>query len=161
MDGGLLNKKINGADDPEFASIATSYYHPENIYISYSELQFHKDSVGFGVAKSSDYGASWELSWNDRLSTREKYAKGVASPNRESAWIDERFGPWWGENPFYIKVSDHDPDICYATDWGRVLKTSDGGETWQQVYTNQVSDGILEIQGNSGDYRIYGSCRSF
>ena len=75
VDEGLLNKKIDGADDPEFASIATSYYHPENIYISYSELHFHEDSVGFGVAKSSDYGASWELSWNDRLSTREEFQR--------------------------------------------------------------------------------------
>lgn len=147
VDTGLLSKKIDGADDPEFASIAISYYHPENIYISYSKLCFHKDSVSFGVAKSSDYGTNWELSWNDRLSIREDHAKGVASPNRESAWIDERFGPWWGENPFYIKVSDHDPNICYATDWGRVFKTSDGGETWQQVYTNQVSDGFWKSRG--------------
>jgi photosystem II stability/assembly factor-like uncharacterized protein len=144
---GLLNKKITGADDPEFASIAISYYHPENIYVSYSELQFHKDSVGFGVAKSSDYGTNWELSWNDRLSTREKYSMVVASPNRESSWIDERFGPGWGENPFYIKVSDQDPDICYSTDWGRVFKTSDGGKTWQQVYTNKVSDGFWKSRG--------------
>jgi photosystem II stability/assembly factor-like uncharacterized protein len=144
---GLLNKKINGADDPEFASIAISYYHPENIYVSYSKLQFHNDSVSFGVAKSSDYGTNWELSWNDRLSTRDKYSKGVASPNRESSWIDERFGPGWGENPFYIKVSDQDPDICYATDWGRIFKTSNGGKTWQQVYTNKISDGFWKSRG--------------
>ncbi|MFH0759736.1 MAG: hypothetical protein V2B15_20780 [Bacteroidota bacterium] len=144
---GLLNKKVEGADDPEFASMATSYYHPGKIYVSYSELQFHKDSVGFGVAKSSDYGTHWELSWNDRLNIREKHSEVVASPNRESAWIDERFGPSWGENPFYIKVSDQDPEICYATDWGRVFKTSDGGETWQQVYTNKVSEGFWKSRG--------------
>lgn len=147
VDKGLLDKKTEGADDPEFASIAISYFHPENIYISYSELQFHKDSVGFGVAKSSDYGNSWELSWNDRFNTGVEHAEGVVSPNRESAWIDERFGPWWGENPFYIKVSDHDPNICYTTDWGRVFKTSNGGETWQQVYTRQVSDGGWKSRG--------------
>lgn len=147
VESGLLSKKIDGADDPEFASIATSYYHPENIYISYSELQFHEDSVGFGVAKSSDYGTSWKLSWNDRLSITQNHVKGVASANRESAWIDERFGPWWGENPFYMKVSDHDPDICFATDWGRIFKTSNGGETWQQVYTNHVSEGFWRSRG--------------
>ncbi len=147
VDSRLLNKKIDGAEDPEFASIAISYYHPENIYISYSKLRFHKDSIGFGVAKSSDYGVNWELSWNDRFNTREEHSKGVAAPNRESAWIDERFGPWWGENPFYINVSDIDPDICYATDWGRILKTSNGGETWQQAYTNRVSDGFWKSRG--------------
>ncbi|MCK5137982.1 MAG: hypothetical protein KAR19_19510 [Bacteroidales bacterium] len=144
---GLLNKKFDGADDPEFASIAVSYFHPENIYVSYSKLQIHKDSVSFGVAKSSDSGTSWELSWNDSFNTSVKSAKGVASPNRESAWIDQRFGPWWGENPFYIKVSDHDPNICYTTDWGRIFKTSNGGETWQQVYTNHVSEGVWKSRG--------------
>ncbi len=147
VDKGLLEKKVEGDEDPEFASIAVSYFHPENIYVSYSELQFHKDSSSFGVAKSSDYGSSWELSWNDRYNTRVEHAKGLASLNRESAWIDERFGPWWGENPFYIKVSDHDPNICYTTDWGRIFKTSNGGETWQQVYTRQVSDGVWKSRG--------------
>ncbi len=140
-------KKLVQADDPVFESIAISYFHPGNIYISYSDLQFHEDSMSFGVAKSSDFGNSWELSWNDRFSTRAEQAKGVVSPNRESAWIDERFGPWWGENPFYIKVSDHDPDICYTTDWGRVLKTADGGGTWQQVYTRQVPGGGWKSRG--------------
>ncbi len=144
---GLLNKKLKGYPDPEFASIAVSYYHPENVYISYSKLHYHKDSIGFGVAKSHDYGLSWELSWNDRLDSRVKHSRGDASPKRESAWIDERFGPWWGENPLYMKVSDSHPNICYATDWGRIFKTSDGGESWQQVYTNSVSDGFWKSRG--------------
>ena len=144
---GLLNKKIDGADDPVFESIAVSYFHPENIYISYSDLHFHEDSVGFGVAKSWDNGNHWELSWNDSFSPSSEHSKGVASSNRESAWVDERFGPAWGENPFYIKVSDHDPDICYTTDWGRIFKTSNGGDTWQQVYTNQVSEDAWKSRG--------------
>ncbi|MBK8500838.1 MAG: hypothetical protein IPL46_00760 [Saprospiraceae bacterium] len=147
VDMKLLDKKIDGANDPTFASIATSYYHPENIYISYSKLQFHRDSMSFGVAKSSDSGNHWTLSWQDRSSILNTGGSVIASSNRESAWIDQRFGPSWGENPFYVQMSDHSPEIAYTTDWGRVFKTSDGGDTWQQVYTRQLSGGFWQSRG--------------
>jgi hypothetical protein len=33
------------------------------------------------------------------------------------------------------------PDICFTTDFGRTIKTSDGGTTWEQVYTNRKPGG--------------------
>jgi photosystem II stability/assembly factor-like uncharacterized protein len=134
---GLVGYKARGAADPEFRSIAISQYHPETIYLSYAGLIFGKDSVGFGVAKSSDYGDTWQLVWNDMYAN----GQGIVSPNRESGWLDERFGPGWGENPFHMGVADHDPDICFATDFGRTIKTANGGNTWQQVYTNKLEGG--------------------
>jgi len=133
----LVGNKTEGARDPEFRSIAVSYYHPETIYISYAGLIFGKDSVGIGVAKSSDSGDTWQLVWNDMNVS----GNGIVSPNRESGWLDERFGPGWGENPFHMGVADHDPDICFATDFGRTIKTTNGGDTWQQVYTNKLEGG--------------------
>jgi len=38
IDSGLMGFEAIGADVSEFRSIATSYYHPENIYISYTQL---------------------------------------------------------------------------------------------------------------------------
>lgn len=137
LEKGLVGYKVEGAPDPEFRSIAVSYYHPETIYISFARLQFGEDSVGIGVAKSTDYGETWQLVWNDM------YANGnvIDSPNRESGWLDERFGPGWGENPFHMDVAEHDPGICFTTDFGRTLKTTNGGETWQQLYTNKLEGG--------------------
>jgi photosystem II stability/assembly factor-like uncharacterized protein len=137
LEKGLVGYKARGAADPEFRSIAISQYHPETIYLSYAGLIFGKDSVGFGVAKSSDYGDTWQLVWNDMYAN----GQGIVSPNRESGWLDERFGPGWGENPFHMGVADHDPDICFATDFGRTIKTANGGNTWQQVYTNKLEGG--------------------
>ena len=54
IDSGLMRFKTNGADAPEFRSIATSYYHPENIYLSYAQLAMGNDSFSFGVARSQD-----------------------------------------------------------------------------------------------------------
>jgi photosystem II stability/assembly factor-like uncharacterized protein len=67
--------------------------------------------------------------------------KGIVSPNRESGWLDERFGPGWGENPFHMGVAAHDPEVCFATDFGRTIKTVDGGDTWQQLYTDKLAGG--------------------
>jgi photosystem II stability/assembly factor-like uncharacterized protein len=69
--------------------------------------------------------------WKDRITK----GGNLFSPNYEKGWIDDRFGPTWGENPFSIAVAPSDPDICYTTDFGRTIKTHDGGLTWGQVYT--------------------------
>ncbi len=137
--GSLLMLKTDGAEDPEFRSIATCYNHPETIYVSYAKLKISKDSVCNGVAKSVDYGKTWTLVWKD--------VNNVPSLSRTSGWLDERFGPGWGENPFHIAVDENNPDIVYTTDFGRTIKTMDGGITWQQVYTNKIEGGGWKSRG--------------
>lgn len=129
----LLAMHENTGTTPEFRSIATCYTRPNHIYISYANLQISTDSIAFGVAKSTDQGQSWELVWKDVYVN----GKGIPSSNRLSGWLDQRFGPGWGENPFHMAVAQHDPELCYTTDFGRTFKTSDGGNTWQQVYTRK------------------------
>jgi photosystem II stability/assembly factor-like uncharacterized protein len=118
---------------PEWRSVATSANHPEVVYVSYAGLVLQNDTVCIGVARSEDWGKTWSLAWKDRLN------KGgdLYSPNYRKGWIDERFGPTWGENPFSIAVSPSDPNVCYTTDFGRTIKTRDGGKSWEQVYTNR------------------------
>ena len=129
----LLNLRTENADLPEWRCVATSASHPEVVYVSYAGLKVHNDTVCIGVAKSEDFGKTWKLFWKDRLT------KGgdLYSVNYKKGWIDERFGPTWGENPFSIAVSPVNADICYTTDFGRTIKTSDGGLTWEQVYTKK------------------------
>jgi photosystem II stability/assembly factor-like uncharacterized protein len=129
----LLKLRPEKADLPEWRSVATSANHPRVVYVSYAGLIVSNDTTCIGVAKSDDYGKTWNLAWKDRL------AKGgdFYSPNYKKGWIDERFGPTWGENPFSIGVSPANPEICYTTDFGRTIKTSDGGITWEQLYTKR------------------------
>lgn len=103
------------------------------VYVSYAGLKVHKDTICIGVAKSEDSGKTWDLVWKDCL-TKSGY---LNSGNYKGGWIDDRFGPGWGENPFSIGVSALNPGICYTTDFGRTIKTSDGGLTWEQVYTKK------------------------
>ena len=130
---GLLSFGTKNSDIPEWRSIATCAFNPGVVYLSYNGLKVHNDTTCIGVAKSEDFGKTWKLAWKDCLT------KGgdLFSGNYKKGWIDERFGPTWGENPFSIAVSPVNDNICYTTDFGRTIKTSDGGLTWEQVYTKK------------------------
>jgi photosystem II stability/assembly factor-like uncharacterized protein len=130
---GIMKYQIVKENPPEWRSVATSLKHPEVVYISYAGLKISDDTTCIGVARSEDFGKTWNLVWQDRLT------KGgdLYSANYAKGWIDERFGPTWGENPFSMAVSPSDPQICYTTDFGRTIRTSDGGKTWEQLYTNR------------------------
>jgi photosystem II stability/assembly factor-like uncharacterized protein len=130
---GMMKYQKEKVDFPEWRSVATSSNNPEVVYISFAGLKISGDTTSIGVAVSEDSGKSWKLAWEDRLTKNaDKY-----SPNYKKGWIDERFGPTWGENPFSMAVSPTDPKICYTTDFGRTIKTSDGGKSWEQLYTKR------------------------
>ena len=122
---------------PEWRTIATSALHPEVLYVSYAGLKIAKDTMCIGVAKSSDYGKTWQLVWQDLLTK----AGGISSSNFSKDWLNDRYGPSWGENPFSIGVSPTNPGICLTTDFGRTVKTINGGKSWEQVYSTQKNTG--------------------
>ncbi len=113
-------------------AVATSLHHPDTAYVSYRGLELGGESC-LGVAKTADRGKSWELVWRD---SREKGAENV-----DLGWIRERFGNTWGGNPFTLDAGPDDPNICYGTDYGRTMRTLDGGKTWRPMYTSRLEDG--------------------
>ncbi len=111
-----------------FTSVATSLHHPEVAYVSYNKLE----GKFFGVARTGDGGLSWTPVWKESNSRAE---------NIHDAWISERFGPGWGSNPIHLGVGPHDPNLCYGTDYGRVMRTTDGGKNWNAVYSSKSEGG--------------------
>jgi len=101
------------------------------VYVSYNGIKM-QDTTCIGVAKSEDYGKTWKLVWKDIRAN----GKQVQSANFKRDWLSERFGPMWADNPFCIGVSPNDPGLLYATDFGRTVKSGDGGKTWAQSYSN-------------------------
>lgn len=134
---GLLAFGAKGAALPNWRTLATSARHPEVLYVSYDNLKINDSVTLIGVAKSTDYGRTWALVWKDRL------MKGCMQPtaNFSDDWLNSRFGPTWGENPLCLGVAPTNPNICFGTDFGRTIKTSDGGKTWQQVYSKKAQGG--------------------
>jgi len=111
-------------------AIATSFHHPEVAYVSYDHLELD-GSTWMGVAKTTNSGGEWQLVWKE---------SDVAAKNVRDAWITERFGPGWGENPLNMTVADQDPNLAYGTDLGRTMRTTDGGATWAALYSRKVND---------------------
>lgn len=112
-----------------YPAIATSLYHPQTAYVSFAG-RTERDGA-FGIAKTTDGGQTWNPVWKDEPNS--------AAANAKDAWINDRFGPTWGENPLTIGVAPHNPDLCYTTDLGRAMRTSDGGKTWHAVYSRKAS----------------------
>ena len=118
-------------------AVATSMEHPQTAYLSYSGLKLD-GKTWMGVAKTVDAGRTWGLVWKEDES---------AAANVHDAWITPRFGPDWGENPLMLGVADQNPELCYSTDLGRTMRTTDGGANWTAVYSRQVSAGTWTTTG--------------
>jgi photosystem II stability/assembly factor-like uncharacterized protein len=118
-------------------AIATSKQNGNVAYVSYGEL-----SSGWrkwlGVAKTENAGESWQLVWKEA---------GDPAANVHDAWITPRFGTGWAENPLEIGVAHQDASLVYGTDFGRTMKSSDGGATWWAVYSRKVQNGEWSTTG--------------
>ncbi len=125
---------------PVFQAISTCWTHPEVAYLSYNRLPLGPDSgdVFFGVLKTSDGCNTWKPVWKESTSS---------AANIHDIWISERFGASWGENPISLGVAPGNPDICYGTDYGRTLQTTDGGLNWQAVYSRRTASGTYTTTG--------------
>lgn len=144
---GLLDYCLPDRKNAEFTGLATGPLNPETLYVSYNSLVIHADTACMGVAKSDDYGKTWTLSWQDRMRIGGTENDGVASPNMGKHWMNEIYGPGWGGNPFTLSVSTGNANVCYGTDFGRTVKTENGGRTWECVNSNPVSDGTWTTRG--------------
>ncbi len=135
-----LLQQAQGYPAPRFMAVAACATRPDVAYVSYARLQRtpSEPESYFGVARTDDGGMTWKLVWKE---AREKAA------NIHDVWITERFGPRWGENPLGLGVSPKDPNLCYGTDYGRTMRTRDGGETWQGVYSKKMPGGNYSTTG--------------
>jgi photosystem II stability/assembly factor-like uncharacterized protein len=126
-------RKVNlGEGAIKTRAIATSVKNPETAYVSYRDLE-EAGLKYIGVAKTTDGGKTWKPVWKE---VRDETGK--AGANIQDAWITERFGTDWGENPLALTVADQDPNLAYGTDLGRTMRTTDGGATWVAVYSKKV-----------------------
>ena len=110
-------------------AVAASLHHPETAYLSYGRLKLD-GKTWLGVARTRDTGKTWTLVWKE---------SDTAGANIHDAWITEAMGTSWGENPLALGVAEQDPNLCYGTDYGRAMRTLDGGENWDGVYSRQVA----------------------
>lgn len=137
-DGGETWEQVRlPGDSAQARAIATSFQHPQTAYLSYHRLNLD-GKTWMGVAKTTDAGGSWKLVWKENEE---------AAPNIHDAWVTPRFGPGWGENPLMLGVASQNPNLCYGTDFGRTMRTTDGGMNWKAAYSREVSQGSWATTG--------------
>jgi photosystem II stability/assembly factor-like uncharacterized protein len=130
-DGGATWRKCDlPGSGAKVRAVATSLHHPQTAYVSYDHLTLDGKSW-LGVAKTTNSGGDWQLVWKESE---------AAAKNVHDAWITERFGPGWAENPLNLTVADQDANLSYGTDLGRTMKTADGGATWTALYSHKVNE---------------------
>jgi photosystem II stability/assembly factor-like uncharacterized protein len=125
-------KVVLGASAIKTRAIATSSRNPDIAYVSYRDLE-EGGAKYMGVAKTTDAGRTWKPVWKEESAMVSKPAANV-----RDAWITERFGSDWGENPLALTVAEQDSNVSYGTDLGRTMRTTDGGATWVAVYSKRV-----------------------
>jgi photosystem II stability/assembly factor-like uncharacterized protein len=118
----------------EARAIATSLRAPQVAFLSYRNLE-ENGLKYMGVAKTTDAGSTWTLVWKEEIAQTPKIAANI-----HDAWITERFGSDWGENPLALTVADQSPNLVYATDLGRTMRSTDGGANWTAVYSKKVDN---------------------
>lgn len=124
----------------DYAAVATSLFHPDVVYLSYSNLTEPDGRYWFGVARSGDRGATWETVYK---------SANQSPPNVEDAWLPGAFGAGWAGNPIPggLAAAPTDPNVVYGTDSGRTMRTVDGGNTWQAAYAAKADDGAYVSRG--------------
>jgi photosystem II stability/assembly factor-like uncharacterized protein len=133
-EGATWRKARMGQGGEKVRAIATSLQHPETAYLSYRDLE-EGGIKWLGVAKTTDGGRNWRPVWKEDSNPSAKPAANI-----HDAWITERFGADWGENPLALGVAEQDANVSYGTDLGRTMRTTDGGANWVAVYSRKAAE---------------------
>jgi len=95
----------------------------------------------YSIYKTSDGGAQWDPVM---LSST---PGGYISDNFSGSWMELSFDPGWGGSPIDLGVAPGNPEVCFAGDNGRGYKTTNGGLTWEQIYSTNMPDGSFASNG--------------
>ncbi len=119
---------------PDVYTVAVAPNRPDVAYVSYTNFRYSLRRKGqqnyLGVARTTDGGRNWTFVWDEPRD---------GAPNIKDPWITARFGYRWGGQPQSLVVAPGDPNIVFGTDDGRTMRTVNGGETWEGVYSRAVS----------------------
>ena len=101
----------------------------------------------YGIFKTGDSGENWEWVYKAGGGSPDYTIRdGWKADNERDSWVREAFG---GEfvAAICIGVFPENPEIAIFTDWYRAMKTTNGGRTWTELYSEVQSDGSVRSRG--------------
>jgi photosystem II stability/assembly factor-like uncharacterized protein len=136
---------------PSFSYVASPFRNGRVAYLV-SDRVFETNPRGekglwYGILKTVDGGDTWNWVYKAGGGAAEYTVRnGWEAGNIQDGWVREAFS---GE---YIRMLDvgvdpNDPDHAIFTDWYRAMKTSDGGKTWEALYSESLPDGSCRSRG--------------
>lgn len=128
----LAMRATNSKSLPYLSAIAVPANNPKLIYLSYSALDLPGGHPAFGVAKSVNGATTWNLVWQQT---------GDPVENVADSWVSDVFGAEWAEDTQSIGIQETNPDIVFASDLARTMRSLDGGKTWAAVYSRKMPGG--------------------
>ena len=140
-DGGRKRWSVSGPHFPgwELYHLKGSPADPDRIWASQSSGWF-----GQVIQRSDDGGRSWEAVGNEFA------YDGVPGTHQ---WYDGTPHPWEFKRVWHLEPSLTDPDTVYAgVEDAAMFRTTDGGQTWQEL------PGLREVKGNLWQPGAGGMC---
>lgn len=116
-----------GAGDiPAYGPLGISQATPDVVYVSARGTDI-KPPYASGIYRTSDGGENWQFRLSlDRRWSPQPFDNGWIAPNRSS-----------NMSPYHIGVNPRNPRDLIITGSGRSLRSYDGGDSWQQIYTKK------------------------
>jgi photosystem II stability/assembly factor-like uncharacterized protein len=150
LQNSLITNQQSGIK-PSYSMVSCAEYDAEQVYLVSNRYEEktggEKPLYWYGALKSNDQGENWKWVWKGGGGSGQYGVKdGIGVANLKDAWVEKAFG---GE---YIRLLDvgvfpSDGNIAVVTDWYRVMKTIDGGETWNEIYSNEQADHTFTTNG--------------
>ena len=147
-DAVITNKN---AERPSLTTIACAENDAANAYVvtNHYEQRINDTTklAWYGALKTNDQGKSWHWVWKGGGGSGQYRVQDARDAgNLKDSWVHKAFG---GEFIQLIDagVAPQDGNIAIVTDWYRTMKTTDGGKTWNEIYSKENKDGTYSTRG--------------
>jgi len=130
-----------------FTTIACAENDAARAYVITDHDEDSSKKVWYGALKTSDQGKSWQWVWKGGGGSGQYRVQDAQdAQNLKDSWVHQAFG---GEFILLLDagVSPKDGNIAIVTDWYRTMKTTDGGKTWNEIYSKENPDGTYSTRG--------------
>jgi photosystem II stability/assembly factor-like uncharacterized protein len=137
------------ATDPviSFTTVVCAAADAAQAYVITDHYVDSTNKVWYGALKTDDQGKSWHWVWKaGGGSGQYRVQDANDAENVKDSWVHTAFGSEFIQL-LDAGVSPKDGNIAILTDWYRTMKTTNGGKTWTEIYSQKNPDGTYATRG--------------